>query len=254
MSKPLHIWEGIYRDYAAAERDAAGPGFSGDTWRERSTRAAQECLDALSSKSAIPSFHKQRSTGLPFVAATMVDPRKRLRVLDFGGGLGIGYMTLAEAIPRASLDVDYTILEIPPVCSAGRALHGNSVTYVDALPTTTTYDIVHSASAIQYVADWQALLLGLGSLGASVILLSDVFAGSFSSFVTLQNYYGSRIPHWFMNMDELLTVMAKSGYHLTMKSDVHARRLDIDDVLPMPNFPESHRLDRALHMLFRRHT
>ena len=112
-------------------------------------------------------------------------------------------------------------------------------------------NLIYSSSAIQYVEDWRGILESLAAYGAKYLLLSDVFAGDIPGFVTLQNYYGSRIPHWFINLDELVSVAAENGYELMMKTVSTSRRLGADDILPMNNFPPEYRLDYSLHLLLR---
>lgn len=255
MSEDFKIWEGIYSSFPDALPAAAGPGFAGDTYRDRSISAAQECLAALGAGKPIPQFHKQRSTLLPAVAGMLLEQADPLRILDFGGGLGIGYMTLRESVVRHSKSIEYTIVEVTEVCAAGRELlPASEVTYVDSLPVKGEFDLVHSASALQYIEDWAAVLRVMSGYGAQYILLSDVFAGAVPTFVTLQNYYTSRIRHWFLNLDELLEVFASAGYHLVMKSFVSSRRAGVSDALPMNNFPASHRLAQTLHLLLRRNS
>jgi putative methyltransferase (TIGR04325 family) len=255
LSEEFNIWEGIYGSFHEVGSDAIGPGFGGDVYRARSLKVAHECLAALNADKPIPLFYKQRSTLLPPVVAMMLESRNPLRILDFGGGLGIGYMTLSESIPQHSGAIEYTIVEIPEVCDAGRGLLlGGAVAYSDSLPSQGKFDLVHSASALQYIEDWQQALKFLCDYGAEYMLLSDVFAGSIPTFVTLQNYYGSRIRHWFLNYDELMDLVTSFGYQPVMKSFVSSRRHGEEDVLPMRNFPESHRLEQSMHVLLRRNS
>jgi putative methyltransferase (TIGR04325 family) len=185
----------------------------------------------------------------------MLQSNDPLRILDFGGGLGIGYMTLSESISHRSGAIEYTIVEIPEVCETGRGLFaGGRVTFLDSLPSEGEFDLVHSASALQYIEDWPQVLDSLSDYGAEYILLSDVFAGSIPTFVTLQNYYGSRIRHWFLNLDELLKVISSLGYQLVMKSFVDSHRRGLEGKLPMDNFPAGNRLERSLHLLLRRNS
>lgn len=251
--KLFHIWEGIYPDFQSAVADAKGAGFSGEVYRTRSLQAATECLDALKSEQPIPAFHKQRSTHLPLTVAMMLRDKKYVNILDFGGGLGIGYMTLAESIP-ADLDrIEYVIVEVPEVCQNGLDLHvGKGIIYTPELPTSAKYDLIHAASSIQYIEHWQDLIAKLASFKPEYILLSDVFAGPIMSYVTLQNYYESKIPHWFLNLNELLTTFSSCGYRLAMKSYATSRRLNAEDTLPMANFPEDLRLTQSLHLLLQR--
>jgi putative methyltransferase (TIGR04325 family) len=249
----FNIWEGIYPDFQSALVDAKGAGFSGDVYRMRSLQAGAECLAALNSGEPIPAFHKQRSTHLPLVVAMMLGYKKNVRILDFGGGLGIGYMTLAECVPADLKRIDYQIVEVPEVCKAGMdLLEGRGVIYKTNLPTTVKYDLIHAASSLQYIEHWQDLLAKFAALGPKYILLSDVFAGSIQSYVSLQNYYESKIPHWFLNLNVLLNTFHKHGYRMVLKSYATSRRLDAVDTLPMSNFPENLRLTQSLHLLFKR--
>lgn len=248
--KPFFIWEGIYDSFQSATQDRTGPGFRGETYQERTKSAAQSCLAALREGEPIPQFHKQRSTYLPIAVAMMLGMRHRIRVLDFGGGLGIGYMTLVESIGKDVDRVDYVIVEVPEICELGRTML--DVQYLASLPSKDGCDLLHAASSIQYVENWRELVKAFSSLKAKYILLSDVFAGTINSFVTLQNYYESKIPHWFLNLDELLNVFAEHGYRLAMKSHATSRRLEVEDILPMENFPEHYRLDQSLHLLLDR--
>jgi putative methyltransferase (TIGR04325 family) len=250
--RPFFIWEGIYQNFQSAMVEAKGPGFCGEVFRKRSLRAATECLAAIKSGNMIPAFHKQRSTLLPLTVAMILGDKERVNILDFGGGLGIGYMTLLESIPDDLERIVYTIVEVPEVCQSGMELHGGEVMYTSDLPTTVKFNLVHAASSFQYIEHWQDLVAKFAALKPDYILLSDVFAGSIKSYVTLQNYYESRIPHWFLNLNKLLDHFDNYGYRLSMKCYATSRRLDADDTLPMANFPEDMRLSQSLHLLLQK--
>ena len=251
--KPFYIWEGIYPDFQSAMLDAKGVGFSSDVYRNRSLAAANECLDALKSNSPIPTFHKQRSTYLPITVAMMLGGNKQVNILDFGGGLGIGYMTLSECLPVELKRVSYTIVEVPEVTKIGTDLHdGRSVIYTQNIPIGRKFDLVHAASSFQYIENWKNLIRKFSNLNPEFILLSDVFAGSIKTYVTLQNYYESKIPHWFLDLTELLDTFDRFGFRLIMKSYATSRRLDKEDTLPMDNFPADMRLTQSLHLLLQK--
>jgi putative methyltransferase (TIGR04325 family) len=246
--KPFHIWEGMYPDFQSAVADAKGAGFGGEVYRTRSLRAATQCLVALNSGQPIPAFHKQRSNHLPLTV--ILGNKDQVNILDFGGGLGIGYMTLAESIP-ADLDrINYTIVDVPEVCQSGLHLHAEAgIRYNSKLPISAKYDLIHAASSLQYIENWQDLLAKFVEFKPGYILLSDVFAGSIKPYVTLQNYYESKIPHWFLNLNEQLDIFSGYGYRLAMKGYATSRRLDVEDTLPMNNFPEDLRLTQTLNLL-----
>lgn len=250
----FNIWEGIYGSFQAADADAIGPGFHGQILRERALVVARDCLASFKAGRMIPQLHKQRSTMLPPVAAMLLDRKRPLRVLDYGGGFGIGYLTMAEGMPQYRDDIEYTIVELPDVCEEGRKLHSGLVKYIDKLPENAEFDLVHSSSVLQYFQDWGATLSMLASLRPKYILLSDVFAGEIPTFVTLQNNYGSKIKHWFLNFDEFHDRIRSTGYRLLVRAPVSARRLGVDNILPMDNFPSTHRLEQTLHVLIGRNS
>lgn len=252
MAGQFFIWEGVFPSFAEAKAAAVGSGFAGDIYRERALNAALECLGALADGNPIPAFHKQRSTILPAVAAMMLGSRERVDILDFGGGLGIGYMTLLESLTRAKEVIDYSIVEVAELCEQGRKLFPQDIHFSAELPQERKFDLIHSASALQYVEDWQGMLSVFASYRPDYLLLSDIFAGEIETVATLQNYYNSKIPHWLLNLDELLSVLSDLGFELVMRSFVTSRRLKTDGMLPMENFPPERRLRETLHLLFRR--
>jgi len=248
-AKPFHIWEGVYNSFEAATEQAVGLGFRGEVYSKRSYMVAKVCLAALKTGQPIPQFHKQRSTFLPCTVAMMLSIKAGIRVLDSVGGLGTGYMTLVESIPNNAGSFKYFILENPEISALGAELLGGSVTYLPEFPLRQYFDLVHAASSLQYIDRWRCLVESIASIRLKYIIFSDVFAGAIESYVGLQNYYDNKIPHWFLNLQELLECFERHGYSLAMKSYTASPRLGVEDVLQMDNFPEALRLPQSLHLL-----
>ena len=249
----VKVWEDVYASFQDSAKDVVGRGHGGSAWLTRSTANAHECFAALNAGRPIPPFYKQRIVLLPPVAAMMLEHRDCLRILDFGGGMGIGYLTLSESIPTAAERIHYTIVELPETCDEGRRMFGNTISYLTALPQAkAAFDLVHSSSTLQYVEDWQGALVSLGSYGAEYMLLSDVYAGRIPTFVTLQRDYDSRMRHWFWNLDEFRDACAQAGYRFVMTTFATGRILGVEGPLPMDHFPDTHRLERSLQILLRR--
>jgi putative methyltransferase (TIGR04325 family) len=165
----------------------------------------------------------------------------------------LGTSRSSRAFPARRIVSTTTIVELSPVADEGRRLLPGAVSYVETWPADGTFDLIHAASALQYVDDWRQVLESLARYRADFMLLSDVFAGAIPTFVTLQNYYGSRIRHWFWNLDELLEACSGASYAQVMKTFAAGRRLEMVDTLPMDHFPETHRLEQSLHLLLQRH-
>ena len=73
-------------------------------------------------------------------------------------------------------------------------------------------------------------------LHEKTLFLSDVFVGKIPTFVSLQRYYESTIPHWFINFNEFNDIFINNGYKLILKRETVTKRLNYKNKLPMQNF------------------
>jgi putative methyltransferase (TIGR04325 family) len=227
------IWQNSFLDFQTANKHKVGPGFSGSVYLERSLQAAEESLQSLKSGQQVPYFHKQRNVHLPIVASMLLNQGDRkIRILDFGGGLGIAYMALVESIPKLVNRVEYYIVENPAVCEIGESLFKSNlnISFSRKIPNNLKVDLIYSSSCIQYIEFWDETLIELCNLGARHILFSDFFSSNSKSFVSLQNYYESKIPHWFINLDDFLKITTSYGYELQFKSFSNLERLGERDL------------------------
>ena len=244
--KSFNVWEGVYRSFDDAP--AAGPGFDGDIWLERSLRVARQSIDDIGAGRRISHPLIQRNE---LMVATAAAKQKPVSILDFGGGPGFGFLALSEAHPEVAKQCEYQIVENAAVCRACSTLFADGVpSFHSQFPKKREFDIVFSASALQYVADWRGIIATLAAYGAPTLILSDIYAGNFPAFVTLQNYYDSRIPHWFLNIDELIAEVGTHGYRISKMSHYDLEILGERGPPPMGNFPENLRVPYALHLLF----
>jgi putative methyltransferase (TIGR04325 family) len=250
VAQGFKVWDGVYRSFD--EAPAVGPGFDGDVWRERSRQAALDAMAQLETGATMDYSSRQRNALLPVITATVLRAQERVSILDFGGGLGTGFMLLAAAVPDARARADYRIVEVDGICRIGRALFAGNPgpLFRDKLPVGGRFDLVHTASALQYVEDWRGLAQRLASYQAMYLAFSDIFVGGFESFVTLQNYYGSRIRHWFLNLREFVDEVERAGYRLALKSDCNVKILGVHGPLPMDHFPAELRIPSSAHLLF----
>lgn len=248
------VWEGIYPSFAAAP--AEGPGFQGAIAQERAVKAAHDVLTQIAAGGPLDYSLRQRNALLPVIAAMLLDGRASVRILDFGGGAGTGYMLLTAAVPDALARIEYDVLDLEPICEVGRALFAGrpGPQFHAQWPAGGGYDHVHTASTIQYVEDWRSVIGRLAGYGASQIAFSDAFVGPFPSYVTLQSYYGSRIRHWMFNQDEFIAEVERHGYVLSMRCPCDARILGAYGPLPMHNLPPERRIAHSSHLLFRLRT
>lgn len=243
------MWEGVYGTFS--EAPVSGPGFGGERWRQASLDLAKETIAKESLGEAVDFSLGQRNAVLPVVVASLRRANGAARILDIGGGLGTGFTVLRAGLMRQMHGISYDILEIPEVCRLGENLSGSDeLRFVRDFPGEVgSYDIVYLASTLQYIDDWRGFLTRIIELEPKYILLSDIFAGNIRSYVTLQNYYESKIAFWFLNEDELLSTFDAASFEVILKMPSVPRILGKVGPLPMSNLPMDRRIEHAWHYL-----
>jgi putative methyltransferase (TIGR04325 family) len=244
-----HIWEGVYANFA--EVPVTGPGFAGETW---TTRGCEKLAD-LRRNAALGAGQPGHAEGLlPVTVALALARKGAARVLDFGGGLGFAWYPLMAALPDQAR-VRLQIVEGGAVCRAGREAFAGvpEVSFHEALgPELAGPDIAHFGSSLHYIEDWRGLLAAVCALGPETVLLADLPAGDIPTYASAQNYYGSKIPMWFFNLDEIVDAVRGLGYVLRLRCACLAPRLGKVQAVPQDNFAPGHRLGHTKNLLFSR--
>jgi putative methyltransferase (TIGR04325 family) len=240
--QPL-IWDGVYESFD--EVPVVGRGFASEAWlsdMERYTRSAVRAIenDGATIPENVPSYHV-------LLASLIASSDRPVRVLDFGGGMGIGFANVRRCTSNG-LALDYLVVDNDESCARGQQLLKDfpSVRVATELPEeSANVDIVVLSSVLQFIDDYDSLLTNLAKFKPSLWLFTFLPAGDIPTFVSAQrNVPGSILPVWFFNVSELTKKIEALGYRLVFKSA-------LDRVFDMSNFPPSHRLHRQCNLLFR---
>lgn len=251
------IWEGIYKDIR--EVKAVGNGFNSDTWVDQSKVKVEKYLATINESNLIPPI-PLRPTSLPIVATISSDNGQKnqkgdQKIIDFGGGLGFSYLSFIQSCMQAA-NYEYYIIESEEVCKAGEEVFSSYLNLrfcrdIKELAFEKA-DIIYANSVLQYIVDWKSLLAELLGLKPGVFLMDDVPAGDIPTFATAQNYYESKLPCWFFNVNEIITLFESYDYTLDYKSIFPGTVLGKTQKLPMSNFPSEYQLDHSCSLLFNR--
>lgn len=238
------VWRGVYAGFA--DVPSAGPGHEGDWVRQ--LRAATEISVRALRANERPSVDGERAL-LPFLCAVCAADGHGVKVLDFGGGMGTSFVDVRLALAR-DIPLAYSIVEIDAVCQAARGLYNpaDGVEFMTTVPDQLAdLDVVHIRTALQYVDDYRGLLVQLLRLRPRYVLLAKLAAGEIPTFATAQlNLPGSVVPCWFHDVREIVAIAAAEGYSLRM-------RRPSNDVVRGLAVPSTHRIGRAMDLLFARH-
>ena len=235
------IWRGIYphRRNVPAHDSAVGEVLIGEM-----AETVGSAIEAIGAGEKPYLWHEH----LAIVAAIAATARRSVRVLDFGGGPGSGFVQLLSALPSGTA-IDYCVVELPQTCAAGRKLFaGDSrIRFSTELPErASAYDIIYVNSALQYVDEYADLLQRLAALRAPWLLLARLAAGTAPTFASQQvNVPGQTLPYWFLNVDEVRGMLKAAGYDL-------ACDFLLERVYDQSSLPATHRAERMRTMLFAR--
>ncbi|HKS09129.1 MAG TPA: methyltransferase, TIGR04325 family [Pyrinomonadaceae bacterium] len=247
-NKEPFIWDGVYESFDQVP--VMGQGFASEAWladMERYTRTAVTALrneDGVGIPEKVPQYHAQ----LSLLLASMPAQDRPVRVLDFGGGMGIGVTNVRRCM-AAGLDVEYLIVDNEESCKRGRELlkDFSSVKFMSELPRDVeSVDVIVLSAVLQFVEEYEKLLSTLAAFRPSHWFFGFLPAGDIPTFASAQlNVPGSVLPVWFFNVNELTQIVEKFGYQLAFKSA-------LDRVFDMSNFPLTHQLPHQCNLLFRR--
>jgi putative methyltransferase (TIGR04325 family) len=236
-------WEGVYAGFEAIP--GAKPGFDDDAWAAATLRSTEQVRSDCSANGKVAVTGDNQLLPLVGVAAAAGG---YLKVLDFGGGLGISFLHLCASIAHPER-VEYHVVETPRLCDEGsRFFTGEPhIRFHAALPTAIAdLDIVYLNSSLQYVEDYRALLVRLCALAPRFVLLVRCAAGKTPTFATAQvTLPGKRIPYWFLNVDELVSILRGLGYELVFSARASTK-------LNQASLPHEYRQEWAMNLLFAR--
>lgn len=237
------VWEGVYPSFPQVPLRADGHDSS--AWLAHSRSQSAFFLDRWREKPILPDHVWMTHAQLPLLVAATAGGQRRLRILDFGGGIGVSYAALRSCLVD-QLRVEYHIVEGQKSCEKGEELfRGVQDVYFHPTIPKGEFDLIYSCEALQYVEDFAGLLRQLADYRASHLFLASLPAGDVPRFASSQvNFVASSVRCWFFNLPEIVEILAEREYQLVYQSCT-------DRVYNMSNFPPTHRLPRHCNLLFR---
>ena len=242
----FYIWKGVYKDFRSVP--VSGNSYFDQEMAKETASYTGNLLNGFRNQNRIPYYLNEENILLPMVSAFIMKKEKSLSVLDLGGGMGIGYISLLGCIENLA-QLRYLVIETPGMCAGGRQLFRDDKRiqfmsdFPDELPPI---DIVFVNSALQYFENYFEVLTKLSGYNPEYFLFVKFSAGNVPTFVSAQrNLQGTNSAYWFLNIKEIIEKMTSLGYSLEYKSAL-SRIYDQD------NFPKTYRLGQMCNLLFAR--
>ena len=224
---PPPEWEYVPEGFARA----AG-GWDGGTVGEAYAEKWSDWVDAIRAPAPLGVYHESISgSPLPredlsahnmlltfaYVVARAAYGRKRLSVLDWGGGLG-HYAPLARSV-MPEVELEWHCREVPSVAHAGAEVVPDVTFHDDDSCLDRRYDLVVASGSLQYEEDWQGLLRRFARATRAFLLVTRLpIAFRAPSFVILQRAhpygYATEYSGWVVSRPELLQTASAAGLEL----------------------------------------
>jgi putative methyltransferase (TIGR04325 family) len=180
------------------------------SWTEFLRDARNNTLFAMKDAAATPGYgdYLAHNTLLVFAYALLraARNRERLKVLDWGGGLGQYFVVAQNILPGVALE--WTVKDLPSLCEAGARLVPDARFIArdeEVLPRA--YDLVLASSSLQYSEHWQEAAATLARATGGYLLVTRLpVCHQVDSFVVVQRVanYGTEYPGWIINRSAFL--------------------------------------------------
>lgn len=239
------IWSGVFKNFEEAIGDQ--DVFEDSIWLEKQVYQAKINIEQANSKGTISELAITSEYSLPMVAATIAQPDQKIRILDFGGGLGSSFLPLKAMLPQ-NQPLDFIVIENDAICEQGKMLFidEKQITFLNRIPSNEKFDIIHLGSSFHYVDDWIEHLRLFSLMLPKYLIFADLPAGDIDTFITIQNYYDRKIPVRFWNLSEFIDEVNKLGLRLVMKARYYNNYLSY-----MNSFDSDHRLNYFSQLIFK---
>ncbi len=143
--------------------------------------------------------------------------RDRIRMLDWGGGIGHYYMLAQALLPEVT--IEYHCNDVALLSQYGAQLFPQQHFSSDERCLQHSYDFVLASTSLHYSEQWQELLQRLAQVTTGYLYIAHTpVVQQVPSFVFLQRpyQYGYQTEYlgWCLNQGELLAVAEAAGMRL----------------------------------------
>jgi putative methyltransferase (TIGR04325 family) len=124
--------------------------------------------------------------------------RRRVRILDWGGGIGHHYVLARNLYPQLTLD--YHIFDLPLYCEGGRGILPDVHFHDSETSIAVDFDLVMASGSLQYSRNWKSDLYGMTMRSRRYL-----FATRLPTVARAASYRAIQRPHRYGYFTELST-------------------------------------------------
>ncbi len=249
LSHGATTFEGIYKNLEEVARAHPHRDFDDEIILAQREREAAEKWSAGQNWDRFPKAEPLSPiyNMMPLLLATILERKANARVLDFGGGLGGGFVDCCRSLPNADR-IEFRVVEMRETQARAKKIFSPEprISFSHTLPPgDEKFDLVYVGSALQYIPEYKSLMRELAERAGHYLFLTNHFLSDCPTFATAQKNMGGKVlSAWILNHQEILDIAAAQGFRLIYRS------ANYQPYHRMDNFSETHRVSDSTNLLF----
>jgi putative methyltransferase (TIGR04325 family) len=250
----IKIWEGVFANFN--EIQETENIYEGERWLASNLERSRRVID----DKGLFTYRSRIARDYPLKMAVLaaLESNTKVSILDVGGGYGKHLMEVQSTFQDIESRIDFYILE-NSVSSHFYKMNikfPRNFNFIENISEIEKLqagiDVLHFGSVIQYFQNPKVELSDiLQTSTPKWIVFSDLMAGDIETFVTVQNYYNSKIPFRFVNFEELNKLVGDLGYKLFVKEFYEHDSTSV--YFPQKGFDKKYQIDNSMNVIYRLH-
>jgi len=180
--------------------------------------------------------------------------KKNIKIADYGSG---DQETFFQILNLKIKGVKFFIdsIEVPEITkvlkkSIKKKYSKNiQINFYDKYNFNKKYDFVHISDSLQYNLNWKNFLIKISLKKPQYIILNNLTAGKFKTYVTEQKFYKDKLPYIFFNENEIKKIFKNyKAYQYLYLNKINNEYKEY----PQKNFKEKDRLRYPKTIIFKK--
>lgn len=192
------------------------------------------------------------SSPLPLIL--MGHNKKKIKIADYGSGdQEIFFQLLNLKIKGIKFLIDS--IEVPEITKILKKTlkkkysENIKINFYDKYNFNKKYDFVHISDSLQYNLNWKDFLIKISMKKPQFIVLNNLTAGKFKTYITEQKFYEERLPYIFFNENEIKKILKQyKPYQYFYLNKINNEYKEY----PQKNFKKKDRLKYPKTIIFKR--
>ena len=250
----IKIWEGVFANFN--EIQETENIYESERWLASNLERSRNVID----HEGLFTYRSRIARDYPLKMAVLaaLECNTKVSIFDVGGGYGKNLMEIQSTFQDIESRIDVYILENRVLIDFYKRnikfpknFHFvQNISEIEKLQAGI--DVLHFGSVIQYFQNLKVELSDiLQTSRPKWIVFSDLMAGDIETFVTMQNYYESKIPFRFVNFEELNKLVGDWGYKLFVKEFYEHDSTNL--YFPQKGFDKKYQINNSMNVIYRLH-